>query len=172
MAELTLDVRRERSGDSDAIEKLHERAFGPGRFARTAFRLREGLEPVGALCFTAHVGTLLVGSIQLWPIRCGAVPSLLLGPLAVDPAFAGRGIGLALMRASLDAARAGGESLVILVGDEPYYARVGFRPVPPGLLKMPGPVDPRRLLHLELAEGALARAAGPVTGDASPERVD
>ncbi len=55
----------------------------------------------------------------------------------------------------LDAARASGVRLVVLVGDEPYYGRFGFKPVPPGAITLPGPVNPLRLLAVELAPGAL-----------------
>jgi predicted N-acetyltransferase YhbS len=161
---LPLVIRPETPRDNDAIERLHERAFGPGRYARTAFRLREGVAHLPDLSFTALVGTLLVGSVRVSPARAGASPLLVLGPLTVDPAFGSRGIGGALMRASLDAARSGGHGLVILVGDAPYYARFGFAVLPPRKLTLPGPVDPGRFLALELREGALAEAGGSVVG--------
>ena len=82
--------------------------------------------------------------------------ALLLGPLAVDPAFANQGHGRGLVGDALEAARAAGIALVVLVGDEPYYARLGFRPVPRGQIILPGPVDPDRLLAAELAPDALA----------------
>lgn len=161
MTSLPLSILQERPEDAPSIERLHERAFGPGRFARTAFRLREGAASTPELCFTALVGTLLVGSIRLSPLQLGAAPGLLLGPLAVDPAFEGRGIGAALIGRSLEKARAGGHVLVLLVGDEPYYSRFGFRRAPAGLT-LPAPVDPARLLLAELAEGAAAQAKGRV----------
>ena len=99
------------------------------------------------------------------PARAGGAPVLALGPLTVDPSFGGRGIGTALMEASLDAARAQGHGLVLLVGDAPYYGRFGFAPVPPGRLVLPGPVDPSRFLWLELREGAAEGIAGSVTPD-------
>jgi predicted N-acetyltransferase YhbS len=162
MTELSLVIRPERPVDADAIERLHERAFGPGRFARTAYRLREGAPPPPDLCFTALVGTLLVGSIRMTPIVAGAVPALMLGPVTVDPAFEGRGIGAALIGRALDAARAAGHTLVVLVGDEPYYRRFGFRRVPPRQLDMPAPVNPERFLALDLVDGALEQARGKV----------
>ena len=163
MTQLSLVIRPELPQDADAIERLHERAFGPGRFARTASRIREGADHLPELSFTALVGTLLVGSVRLTPVRAGAVDALMLGPLTVEPAFEGRGIGAALMTRSLDAARARGRRLVLLVGDEPYYARFGFRRVPQGQLSLPGPVNPDRFLAAELADGALAEARGAVT---------
>lgn len=162
MTELSLVIRSEQAGDAPAIERLHERAFGPGRYARTAFRLREGAPPLLGLSFTALVGTLLVGSVRMNPVTAGRLPALMLGPLTVDPAFEGRGIGGALMRRSIGCARERGEGLVLLVGDEPYYARFGFVRVPPRHLELPGPVDPERFLALELREGALVEARGAV----------
>ena len=145
-----------------AIDRLDARAFGPGRFARSAYRLREGAEPELALSFVAHVGTLLVGANRMTAITCGGQRALLLGPLTVEPAFHKRGIGAALVERSLAAAQLGGHKLVILVGDEPYYRRFGFFRVPPGRLTLPGPVDTGRLLVCELASGAFEGVSGVV----------
>ncbi|WP_336485419.1 GNAT family N-acetyltransferase [Methylobacterium nigriterrae] len=162
MSPLSLVIRPEHPDDGPAIERLHARTFGPGRFARTTYRLREGVPHLAALSFTALVGTYLVGSIRVGPVLADDEPLLVLGPLTVDPSFDGRGIGSALMEASLAAARAGGHGLIILVGDAPYYRRFGFEPVPAGRLTLPGPVDPARFLWLELTEGARARIRGSV----------
>lgn len=157
-----LGIRPMHPSDLPQIEKLDERAFGPGRFARTAYRLRETAGPNFALSMVAHVGTLLVGSNIMTGVRCGGADALLLGPLTVEPAFRSRGIGEALAQRSLEAARAAGHRLVILVGDEPYYARMGFKRAPHGRLQMPGPVDPARVLVCELADGAFEGVSGPV----------
>lgn len=159
---LSLSIRPEVNGDAAAILRLHERAFGPGRFARTAFRLREGVPHDPALSFTALVGTLIVGSVRVTAVRCGAGQACMLGPLTVDPAFEGKGIGAGLMSATIVAARAQGHGLILLVGDAAYYERFGFARVPMGLVSLPGPVDPARLLAHELREGALATCAGMV----------
>jgi predicted N-acetyltransferase YhbS len=159
---LSLVVRPERPEDAPAIERLEARAFGPGRFARTAYRLREGGRPRLDLGVTASVGSFLAGSVRMSPVRAGEVAFLMLGPLAVDPSFEGRGIGTALTGAAIEAARAAGEGLVILVGDLPYYARFGFSAVPPGALSLPGPVDPARFLWLELADGFRVTVSGLV----------
>ena len=162
MTDISLVMAPLVAADRAAIEKLDERCFGPGRFARTAYRLREGVEPEADLSFVARVGSLLVGSNIMTRIRCGEAPALLLGPLTVDPAFRSRGIGEDLVRRSLEAARAAGRPLVLLVGDESYYGRLGFVRAPAGRLVMPGPVDPARVLVCELADGALAGARGRV----------
>ena len=163
MTSLPLTIRHELPVDAAAIERLHERAFGPGRFARTAFRLREGVPPDAGLTFAAHVGTFLVGSIRVTPVKAGGHTALMLGPLTVDPAFEGRGIGAALMNRSIAASREARHDLILLVGDAPYYARFGFKMIPPGQLMLPGPADPARFLALELSEGVLAQRRGAVT---------
>ena len=160
---LSIVVARETHADAPAVERLIERAFGPGRFARTAYRLREMAPPDSELCFVARVTTLLVGSNRMTPVKAGDAPALLLGPLTVDPAFQDRGIARALVTRSLDAATAAGHKLVILVGDEPYYGRFGFARVKPGRLSLPGPVDPARLLYRELVPGAFDGVSGRVT---------
>jgi predicted N-acetyltransferase YhbS len=162
MTELSLAIRAELPLDSEPIERLHERAFGPGRFARTAYRLREGAGYRRELSFTALVGTLLVGSVRMTSVFAGDAPALILGPLSVEPAFESRGIGAALVLRSLEAAKESGESLVLLVGDESYYGRFGFKRIPPRQLELPGPVDPQRFLALEFVEGALSVAKGLV----------
>ena len=165
MSDLSLTIRPETPDDADAIERLVERTFGPGRYAKTAYRLREGGPHALALSFTARIGTLLVGSVRLTPIRIGEAPALLLGPLTVEPPFRERGIGLALIERALAEARAQGHKLVVLVGDEPYYGRSGFKRVPKGRAVMPGPVDPERLLVAELVPGAFEGVAGPIRPD-------
>jgi predicted N-acetyltransferase YhbS len=146
--------------DEPLVDKLDERAFGPGRFARTAYRLREGVAADASLSFVARVGTLLVGAIRMTQILVDSTPALLLGPLTVEPAFRSQGVGESLMNRALEAARAAGHGLVLLVGDEEYYARAGFQRVPQGKIVMPGPVDPDRLLYHELKPGAFAATAG------------
>jgi predicted N-acetyltransferase YhbS len=159
---LSVVVSPEAAGDAVAVERLSDRAFGPGRFARTAYRIRESALADPSLSFVARISTLLVGANRMTPVRCGEAAALLLGPLTVDPAFRSRGIGAALVERSLAAAAAAGHGLVILVGDEAYYKRFGFARVPPGRLTLPGPVDPGRLLVRELMPDAFATARGAV----------
>jgi predicted N-acetyltransferase YhbS len=165
MSELALTILPETAGDAPAIERLHERTFGPGRFARTAFRIREGRAHTLDLSFTARIGTLMVGSVRLTPICIGETPALLLGPLTVEPPFRSHGVGTALVKRALQEAKNGGHKLVVLVGDEPIYAKSGFKRIPKGQVKMPGPVDPARLLVAELAAGAFDGVAGLIRPD-------
>ena len=165
MSDLAVTILTEKPEDAGPIERLHERTFGPGRYARTAYRIREQLGHRLDLSYTARIGTLLVGSVRLTAIRIGETPALLLGPLTIEPPFRDRGIGKAMMERALKDAKAKGHSLVVLVGDEPYYARVGFKRVAKGTITMTGPVDPARMLAAELVEGALADVSGVIRPD-------
>jgi predicted N-acetyltransferase YhbS len=165
MSELALTILPETPDDALAVERLHERTFGPGRYARSAFRIREDRGHALALSFTARIGTLLVGSVRLTPICIGETKALLLGPLTVEPPFRARGVGSALIARALKEAKAAGHKLVVLVGDEPFYAKAGFKCIAKGQVKMPGPVDPARLLVAELKPGAFAGVSGLIRPD-------
>jgi predicted N-acetyltransferase YhbS len=149
--------------DLPAMTALQSRAFSPGRFTRTAYRVREGGPALSPFCRVALIGDRLVAALRMTPIMIGGdAGALLLGPLAVEPDEAGRGYGRRLVAESMEAATVAGVKLIVLVGDVPYYGRFGFRPVPPGQIRMPGPVDPARLLAAELQPGALATVRGLV----------
>jgi len=165
MSKLALTILPETADDALAVERLHERTFGPGRYARSAYRVREGRGHVLELSFTARIGTLLVGSVRLTPICIGETPALLLGPLTVEPPFRERGVGSALIERALKDAKAAGHTLVVLVGDEPFYGKSGFKRIPKGQVKMPGPVDPARLLVAELKPGAFDGVSGMIRPD-------
>lgn len=146
-------IRHERAEDAPLVDALVAESFGPGRYVKSAYRLREGVSPVTALSFVAVEGGVLRGSVRFWPVMVGVEKVLLLGPLAVDGDQRGRGIGIALMNKGIEEARAAGFGAIVLVGDEPYYGRVGFKRLPHGSVKFPGPVDQSRILALTLKEG-------------------
>jgi predicted N-acetyltransferase YhbS len=157
-------IRKEMTKDIAARETLLDAAFGSGRNARTAERLREGRLPAHDLSFVAMEKNRVVGTVRLWHISAGPARSaLLLGPLAVDDARRGLGIGAALMRRATEAAHKLGHKAILLVGDAPYYARFGFAADKTGALWMPGPFEKSRLLGLELVPGALDGARGLVS---------
>src|ERR1700761_2209402 len=120
------DIRLERAEDLGRITQLTEAGFGPGRYAKSAYRLREGVDPVSSLNFVAVENGVLRGSVRFWPAKVGDDDILLLGPLAVESAQRGRGIGISLMQAGIAQAKTGKWCAILLVGDEPYYGRVGF----------------------------------------------
>ena len=136
------NIRPERPEDAPLVDALNAAAFGPGRFAKSAYRLREGVSQVHALSFVAIEDGHLRGSVRFWPVMIGGH--------------------LALMERALDEARRLGHEVVILIGDEPYYARVGFSKLPPGRVRFPGPVDQSRILGLSLKHGAALNLSGEV----------
>src|SRR5919204_6038685 len=106
MSDLSLTILPETANDAQAIERLHERTFGPGRFVLSAYRLREHVDHLLDVSFTARIGTLLVGSVRQLPILVGETPALILGPLTVEPPFRSRGVGRALLERAIAGARA------------------------------------------------------------------
>jgi predicted N-acetyltransferase YhbS len=154
-------------GPKDAIEveTLLDLAFAPGRLALSSYRLREGVAPVAALCRVVRDEyDATVGAIRFWPVALGdeAVPALLLGPIAVHPTRQGEGLGKLMMEDTLGAARALGWQRVVLVGDEPYYARFGFRRATAAALTFPPPTNPDRVLGMALIPGAFDGVEGEV----------
>jgi len=156
-------VTEKQPQDQAEIETLLDLAFGIGRRAKTSYRLREGnVAAEGLSLIVREAGFGIVGSISFWPVLIGEaqIPALLLGPLAIHPQRQKQGIGSALLHESLTRAKALGHKLIILIGDAPYYLKAGFQYVPINQIEMPGPVDPKRLLYLELEADSLAQAQG------------
>ncbi|MEE4537426.1 MAG: N-acetyltransferase [Erythrobacter sp.] len=160
--------------DPALSETLLDRVFGDQRHARTAYRIRAGMEPLAALSFAAlDAEDYLAATIQCFPValttRGGQqVPLIMVGPVAVLPERQGEGFGQGLMAAMLGAARGAGEAgspplAQVLIGDVDYYGRWGFSAVMTGGWRCPGPWEPERLL----ARGD-ALAAMPVEGMLGP----
>lgn len=146
-----------------AIDIINEEAFGPGRFTRAAYKIREGGPHERNLSFVAVHWGKVIGSVRMTRIAAGEGRALLLGPLAVIPDWKSVGIGRKLVALALEKARDAGYGVVVLVGDPPYYGRLGFTRIPYDQIVMPRPVDRDRLLACEMVEGALAKLQGDVT---------
>lgn len=138
--------------DPDEVERLLDRAFGPDRHARTAYRVRGEAAAIPALSFAAVAGGALVGTVQCWPVMLraddgAAHPLVMVGPVAVDPGRQRAGVGRALMARALLAADEAGERALALIGDPEYYGRFfGFTTQATARWRLPGPVERRRLL--------------------------
>ena len=149
--------------DHAEVETLLDLAFGGSRRTKTSYRLREGNTAADGLSLvTREDGFGITGSISFWPLIIGEsqTPAILLGPLAIHPERQNQGLGKVLLHESLARSRAWGHKLIILIGDAPYYLKSGFQYVPRGQIDMPGPIDPKRLLYLDLVPGALVEAQG------------
>ena len=165
-------VRSERTSDVAAREALLDVCFGENRHMRPCQRLRDGRAPAEGLALAAVRQGKLVGTLRLWHVSAGGIPALMLGPLAVDDSCRRLGVGAALMDCALAAAIERGHRAVILLGDEPYYARFGFSAETAARLALPGPFERHRLLGLELEAGALEGACGMIipTGPAAASK--
>jgi predicted N-acetyltransferase YhbS len=151
--------------DDQWIDDLQAIAFGPGRFARTAFRVRERFPIDKSLTLVAEVDGTACGSVWMTPISVGGLDGYLLGPLATHPNFRRLGAGKMLCRDVVELALARGDGkFVLLVGDQDYYMPLGFEKTKHGAIQFPGPVDPDRVL-LFSRDPALALAlSGPIEG--------
>ena len=152
-------IMAETAFDAYGVDAVVADAFGPGRFAKTAERLREGSEPLAG--FVAHdEHGRVVGSVRLWPVLIGEKPAAFLGPIAVDADVRSEGLGADLVQACVDHARTSGLGGVLLVGDLAYFGRFGFAAAPDAAL--PGPVDRRRVLWLAIKAETATGVVRPI----------
>lgn len=158
-AAIGFEISAEGIADVAGRDRLLDRAMGPNWRRKASEKLRRGRVPALAMAARDMTG-VVVGTVRLWHVDAGGRPALLLGPLAVDPSMQGAGVGSALMRAAVDAARAEGHGAVLLMGDPEYYARFGFSADATDRLAMPGPLEKRRFLAVEFRPGHLAGATG------------
>ncbi|MFC7049639.1 GNAT family N-acetyltransferase [Emcibacter nanhaiensis] len=162
-----LHITHQQDSDLEDIDALLDECFGSNRQIKTVYKLREGVPSVSELCFVIREDGKLKASLQFWPVMIKSDagqewPALLLGPIAVKASKQGQGYGIALMEFGLERAKELGYERVILVGDEPYYRRVGFSRDLALDLFLPGPVDYNRLLARELVPGAMKGVSGIV----------
>ncbi|WP_262691106.1 GNAT family N-acetyltransferase [Kordiimonas aestuarii] len=171
-----INFDQERPFDKAQVEALLDVAFGPDRFSKSSYSLRENVGPVASLSRVARVDGRIVGTVRFWPIlvrdliRGSDMEALLLGPLAVAPSVQSHGVGAELMQRSLAAAAEAGHRRVLLVGDIAYYGRFGFESVLPNYITMPGGRDARRLLVRQSAAMKSLPAVGKIL-PAIPERI-
>ena len=160
----TFDV--ERMSDGADIETLLNKVFGPDRFTKASYALRENIDPIRALCMLARDGHGVAASVRFWPvivrdlIGSADAEAILLGPLAVDPKIQGGGVGSSLVRLAIEKAETLGHERILLVGEASYYRRFGFVPVLPSFITLPGGRDARRLLVRQSARLASLPAVG------------
>ena len=157
-----ITMRPEVPDDRWEVEALYDLCFAPGRSALSSYRLRDGVDPIAALCLTVRdADGILAGAIRHWPVQVAGQAVALLGPVAVHPTRQGEGLARQLVYRALEIAKGEGWDRVMLVGDEPYYGKFGFTLL--GAVQMPPPTNPARVLGLALKSGAWDGVAGPVT---------
>lgn len=168
-----MHISLEKDADSASIETLLDSAFGPSRHGRTVYVFREDVAPVRDLCFVARPepDADINAVLRFWPVQVGTETGLLLGPLAVDPAFAGQGYGRSLMRHGIEQAFAQGWRVIVLVGEASYYGPFGFSEDLAAGLSLPGPMTPGRCLMAATADN-LPPQAGEISKVSSPDATE
>mgnify|MGYP001799338694 FL=1 len=162
MQQTAMTLAEETADDWWEVEALYDLCFAPGRSALSSYRLREGVDPIGALCLTARDSDgILAGAVRNWPVRIEGALVVLLGPIAVHPTRQGEGLAALLMGQCIETARSAGWQRMMLVGDAPYYRRFGFEKL--SGVDMPPPTNPDRVLGLALQDDAWVGVTGPVT---------
>jgi predicted N-acetyltransferase YhbS len=161
MNSTAFQYRLDEPADAPVIDQLQADLFGPERFRRAAYVLREGVKPDAELSFVATLDGIIAASVRMTPITIGGRPALILGPLMVVPEHKGKGAGKALVRLALETARKRGHKVVLLVGDLPYYGPLGFTFLGRDVITLPAWVDKDRVLVAGLTEDALIGLGGP-----------
>ena len=164
MTDFKFTIKPESPALALQVERLLDGVFGAERREKASYLYRENVAPVAPLSWVALDGDRLVGAIRYWPIQVGETghSALLLGPLAIVPDLAGKGIGRALTFKTMEIAAEMDHDLVLLVGDYDYYKRFGFVPATPYGFVMPGEKRPERLQVTELKPGVLGRISGEI----------
>jgi putative acetyltransferase len=118
-------VRAAMACDHAAIARLVTAAFGRQVESIIVDRVRAAGEAFVEL--VAETDGEIVGHVLFSRMRCQPPMSAAgLGPLAVSPAFQGRGIGSELTRRGLDACRERGALACVVLGAPSFYGRFGF----------------------------------------------
>ena len=145
------NIRLAHDKDLKNIEKLLDEAFGPGRYARTAYRYREKHNLISEYSYIYQDNKQLLASISFSQIFINnKSEGLLLGPLAVKPGHVGKGYGVALVETTIKLIKKSKKySFIVLVGDIDYYRRFNFKQISQPL-NLVGPVNPNRVLILNL----------------------
>lgn len=150
-----------------AVDALMDAAFGPGRFAKTAERVRERSSPWRAGSRLAFAGDVLVGACRLWRVQAGG-RALFLGPIAVSSTFRSGGLGRRLVAACEAAAVAASHPAIILIGERSFFGPLGYETLPAGRIDLPGPGVGGKLLWKALRPGGLDQLNGPLNGLRAP----
>ena len=145
------NIRLAHDKDLKNIEKLLDEAFGPGRYARTAYRYREKHNLISEYSYIYQDNKQLLASISFSQIFINnKSEGLLLGPLAVKPGHVGKGYGVALVETTIKLIKKSKKyNFIVLVGDIDYYRRFNFKQISQPL-NLVGPVNPDRVLILNL----------------------
>ncbi len=141
------DIRKKIKSDNDTIENLLNKTFGPGRYARSVYRLREYKPYLDDYSYVYYLNGKIQASISFCETLINnSYTGLLLGPLAVEPNQVGKGYGKKLIKYSLDKISINSQIyFIIVVGEYDYYKEFGFNKLGNHFVFY-GPVNKNRVL--------------------------
>ena len=158
-----ITIRPEQFRDADHVHTVNQRAFDGPDEAAIVDAVRAAPD---AISLVAADGDRVVGHILFTPVRIegstSAIRAAGLAPMAVLPEYQRRGIGSRLVNAGLDACRASGYDIVVVVGHPEYYPRFGFVPGSTKGLECEYPVPANVFMVVELRSGSLDGVRGLV----------
>lgn len=152
-------IRKEQEIDNTEINTLYTNSFGPGRYAKSAFRYREKYDHLIDISQVLICQNKLIGSVRFWNILVNNKKSLLLGPIVMHRDYRGQGFGKRLLKDSILNCKNLGHNLIILVGDLSYYSKVGFKRIGPKKILFEGPVNYERVLYIEFNKSIIEHSA-------------
>jgi predicted N-acetyltransferase YhbS len=144
---MSFNIRHETIDDDYDVEQIVKNIFGPGRFAKTAYRLREAKDykHLFGLVTENHLNKI-VATVRIAPLK-GYDDTVILGPIAVDSALRNMGLGMALMhQAEQECLKYPHIKRIVLIGDPEYYNRFGFFTENAKDILFSAPVNKNRIL--------------------------
>lgn len=152
-------IRKEQEIDNAEINTLYTNSFGPGRYAKSAFRYREKYDHLIDISQVLICQNKLIGSVRFWNILVNNKKSLLLGPIVMHRDYRGQGFGKRLLKDSILNCKNLGHNLIILVGDLSYYSKIGFKRIGQKKILFEGPVNYERVLYIEFNKSIIEHSA-------------
>ena len=146
-------IRQISNEDNDKIIKLLYKSFGPGRFARSVYRLREKNDSDTEFSYIYELNNQILSSISYYKTFLNNdINGLLLGPLAVDPEHRGKGYGVELVKYTIALIKKTmAYDFILVIGDYHYYEKFGFKKIN-NTFSFYGPVNSEKVLILPLKD--------------------
>lgn len=164
-------IRKEESRDFKSVFELIRDAFEKEEMSDhqeqyLVERLRSSDAFVPELSLVAEVDEKIVGYILLTKIKIieseKVSEALALAPIAILPAYQGKGLGGQLIRYAHETASALGFGIVVLLGHENYYPKFGYEMAKKYGVKLPFEVPDENCMVIGLKENALQQVNGTV----------
>ena len=146
-------IRQISNEDNDKIIKLLHKSFGPGRFVRSVYRLREKNDRDTEFSYIYELNNQILSSISYYKTFLNNdINGLLLGPLAVDPEHRGKGYGVELVKYTIALIKkTTAYDFILVIGDYHYYEKFGFKKIN-NTFSFYGPVNSEKVLILPLID--------------------